>query len=525
MEVANKAKSIIWSSFFEFARIACAYLLQIIIAHRFGLSATLDSYFAAYAIIYFIYRIVGNVIGPIIIPLMSKGDAVKKGRSDALICSIANTFLLIVIFVCLLGTFFATDIMAIAAPGLTLEYKALSAEILMIIIWVALIGGVITLASSLLQYYQHFILNAASALLQYAIMIPFVLLAKNLGIFALAIGLLLGFLFQLAAQILILKKDLFKYHLSFKIPDEKRREVTDLAYPLLLTGLVLNSISIVDNFFASSLPAGSISSLSYAYKLLSLVMVASGVVSVVYFTPISKLAAKGDDKGVRDNFIRAFRISAFIAIPGLIGFSFFGRKLLQLLLQGGKFSGDDVSAVSLIIIIFAGAGAVWSMWGVGIKLFYAYHRTGIPLLCFSLVSLLNVLFNWLLMKYMGVYGLALASTIAYVAGFVLMIFFIVRSYGKEMFAGIPKFCIKMLTASFTACLTGYVMLNWYETMYGFNTKWIMLPVMLVIGSICFFIFNEIAREMNIPELKEFFSRYLPLKCFRRYTDFKEVKNV
>ena len=100
---------------------------------------------------------------------------------------------------------------------------------------------------------------------------------------------------------------------------------------IVCLGFVLNSIMIVDYYFASQLPEGAISSLNYAYKLLSLVMIASGIVSVVYFTPISKLVAEKEYNAVRENFVRAFRITDFIAIAGIIAFIRIAVKNLQLL--------------------------------------------------------------------------------------------------------------------------------------------------------------------------------------------------
>ena len=97
MQEPKKAKNIILSTFFQFMKIGCAYLLQIIIAKRFGMSATLDSYFAAYGIVYFVYRIIGVVVSPLLIPQLSKGIAEKNKDIYKLISSIINTLLLFVV--------------------------------------------------------------------------------------------------------------------------------------------------------------------------------------------------------------------------------------------------------------------------------------------------------------------------------------------------------------------------------------------------------------------------------------------
>ena len=91
------------------------------------------------------------------------------------------------------------------------------------------------------------------------------------------------------------------------------------------------------------------------------------------------------------------------------------------------------------------------MWGIGIRgiltrVFYSLEDTSTPMKISIITLVSNLVLNILLVKYMGVGGLGLATSISSTVGVLALFIFIRRDMGTFNIKGLTKEALKVILA-------------------------------------------------------------------------------
>jgi putative peptidoglycan lipid II flippase len=149
---------------------------------------------------------------------------------------------------------------------------------------------------------------------------------------------------------------------------------------------------------ASLLPAGSVSFLYYADRLLEFPVgvfaIALGTAALPSF---SFLLANGDTAGLRTAITHSLRMVNFISLPASIGLAALAVPVFAILFQRGAF--DAVTSVSTGQALVCYALGLWGISGAKLlaPVFYAMEDMKTPVLIALLSFLLNLLFSLVLM--------------------------------------------------------------------------------------------------------------------------------
>jgi len=175
---------------------------------------------------------------------------------------------------------------------------------------------------------------------------------------------------------------------------------------------------IVDRYFASMLPSGSVAAISYAMTL-------SGVMSAIVNTPmmfflskISRLAAAD-----RDEARKMLDVAIALAMAYLIPASAFvivsSKPIVSLIFGWGSFNSNSVETTAICLASYS-IGFSFSIAAVFIYRYaQATRRLGtIVLLSYALVAV-NGLLDWALVTKWGLLGLTLATSFTQILGFIL----------------------------------------------------------------------------------------------------------
>ena len=107
--------------------------------------------------------------------------------------------------------------------------------------------------------------------------------------------------------------------------------------PMLIGVFARQINTIVDQFFASFLVAGSITALENASRVYLLPVGVFGVtISNVLFPSISKAAANNDKEGTNRSLVSALNFLNFLTIPSLFVLTFFSKDVIRLIFSYGK---------------------------------------------------------------------------------------------------------------------------------------------------------------------------------------------
>ena len=427
-QIARAATLVI--GLFVFSR-AAGLAREVIISSRFGTSAEYDAYLAAFRLPDLLFQLMaGGALGSAFIPVFT-GFLARRDRHGAwrLFSSLANLMLLFMTCAAILAAVAAPLLVRyLLAPGFTPEQQALTVSLMRWMLVSTVIFGVSGLLMGALNSYQHFLLPAlAPVLYNLSIIGGALFLAPSFGIYGLVIGVVVGAALHLDIQLFGLWWYGAEYYPTLGLSDRHVLEVGRLMAPRVL-GLAAVQLNFwINTVLASSLPAGSLSALNYAWLLMLLPqgIVAQGVATAAFPT-FASLEARGQITELRKVLSGSLRAVLFIAIPAAVGLFVWREPLIRMLLQRGQFTAESTQLTAFALAFYAPGLVGHSVVEIVARAFYALHDTRTPVGIGVLSVILNVILSLALRPILAHGGLALGNTIATTIEMLLLVWLLAR---------------------------------------------------------------------------------------------------
>lgn len=408
------------------------YVRDMVIASFFGAGIHTDAFIAAFRIPNLMRRLFGEgTLGIAFIPVFS--EYIVKGRQEEalnLARSALRLLVLILAAAVVLGILFAPLIVKFVAPGFenVPGKTALAVKLTRIMFPYLFFIGLVAFSMAILNTLGHFAAPAlAPAVLNIAMIGAILLISlfsqlKEVQIAALAVGVIVGGGLQLGLQLPLLQRSNvgFSWQGPFLHPGLKR--VGRLILPTIFGAAVYQINILVGTLLASKLYEGSISYLYYADRLVQFPLGIFGVaVGTAVLPTLSRQAAGGDYASLKQTFAESLSLIFFIMLPAMAGLIVLRGAIVTLLFQRGAFDAT-ASQLTADALLYYCLG-LWAFAAVRVLLpvFYALQNIWIPVKSAIISIGANIIFSIALMKPMGHCGLALATSLASVLNFVLLL--------------------------------------------------------------------------------------------------------
>jgi len=224
----------------------------------------------------------------------------------------------------------------------------------------------------------------------------------------------------------------FRFRLWWHGATEATREVAQQYGPVLLSGVVASGGLLVDQSMAAMLPAGSVSALAYANRFVGVVVtLLAGAVSSAVVPHFSRMIVHRDWSGCRHTLRTWVRLTAMVSTPMALALIVGARWLIRATFQHGAFGPGDTALVTPVLAMYA----IQIPFFVSSRVFYrflvAMRRTDLIFYCGALNLALDVVFNLILMRWFGVAGIALATSLWTVSTFFFLWYWTRRLLPKE----------------------------------------------------------------------------------------------
>ena len=185
------------------------------------------------------------------------------------------------------------------------------------------------------------------------------------------------------------------------------------AFPIILGSSVAQMNVLVDRTLASQIVEGGISALNYGnnINLIALGIIVASISSVL-FPRISKMAVENNIKEMKKYLSETITTINILVLPITVGYMIFAEPIVQLLFGRGEFSSQAVSLTSSALFFYSIGLVAKSQRDILSNVFYSLQDTKTPMLNASIALIINIVLNIVLSKYLGISGLALASSIS-----------------------------------------------------------------------------------------------------------------
>ena len=154
--------------------------------------------------------------------------------------------------------------------------------------------------------------------------------------------------------------------------------------------------------------------------ILTVASVSLGTVLIPYF---SEMAAQNDWQGCKRTISIYSRLLLIVCVPLTIGMITFSHPLIRCLYQHGAFTANDTRVVSAVQIAYAISIPFMSLGCIYVRFLSSVRRNEILMLVGVINLVLDIVFDIVFGKMFGVAGIALATSLFYVASCALLIYF------------------------------------------------------------------------------------------------------
>ena len=407
-------------------------LKDIIIAGSFGLGDDLDAFLIAFVIPSFATSVLAmSFIGafmPVFIRVREReGEAAAK-----------RLFAHVVVldFLVLLA---ASIVLVAAAPALlklvAYEFSPgkleLARELYLILVPMVLLTGQASLWGAVLNAGEKFALVAAAPIVTPLLIVVLLLVLGRgeLDITLVAWGTVIG----CAAELALIGVALARRGL-LTMPRWQRgtgatAEVMKHYVPLVAGALIMSSSSVIDQAMASWLGSGAVAALTYGNKIPSFL---SGIgvtaVGTAVLPHFSRLIAVGDYTELRHVLRTYARWILVLTVPVTALFVVGSEWLVKVMFERGAFTREDTKLVALIQQMYFLQVPFFILGMLGVRLLLATSKTYL-LTAMSVVNLaVNVVGNVVFMRWLGVSGIALSSSLVYVISMSMIWYFVHRHF-------------------------------------------------------------------------------------------------
>ena len=404
-ETLNQAAILL--GLFAFLSQVLAFLRDRLLAHIFGASLELDIYYAAFRVPDFIFVTVASLVSlSVLIPFIVEKEAQGRETLRQFLDNIFSFFSILIILVSGLAYLLMPTIAEVLFKGLTASALDQVIFISRILLLSPIILGLSNLFGSLTQAYNRFTIYALAPILYNAgIIIGIILLAERLGIVGVSIGVILGASLHALVQVpFVIKLGLFpRLRLGFggqaRFDWSVIRQVVKISLPRTLA-LSTSSIALIFLVsFASLMPTGSISILSFSFNLQAVLISTIGVsYSLAAFPTLSRYFRESNFKAFLEQTATTARFILFWSLPLSALFIVLRAQIVRVVLGSGLFDWNDTRLTAAALALFVLSSTFQCLGLLFVRGFYSAGFTRTPLII-SLVSTLIMLSGtWGLVK-------------------------------------------------------------------------------------------------------------------------------
>jgi len=398
-------------------------LRELVIASAFGTGDAVEAFIIANMVPAFIVNVVSASLNAAMMPAYIQvreqegPEAAQELLSGIIALTLFLQFMTIAVLIAI-GPY----MLKFLGSGFSEEKIILTQKLLYVLLPIIVLNGLIKICTTVINAEEQFAFGAFIPAVVPVFSIIIVLFYVNvIGIYALAIGFVMGFGFQLCVLALVLKKKKISVCPRWVGLTPPIRQVIHQYLPIMTGALMVSSTTIVDQSMAAILDPGSVATLGYAEKipatLAGISAMALGTAVLPYY---SKMVINGDWQGI-EHTLKAYRWKIVqVAIPLTVLFYYFSEPIVQILYQRGAFTATDTVLVGEVQAVYVLRIPLFLLTTLMVRLVSSLKYNQLLMYGAMITAVVNVIFNYIFMKIMGLPGIALSTVLVNGVSFIYL---------------------------------------------------------------------------------------------------------
>lgn len=475
---------------------AIGFFRNIFLSYYYGIGNITDSYMIASSIPRVIFAMIGVSISTTFIPLLTKAREANSESGFDFSNNVITVFSMLSTCIVIVVILFTEEVVLLFAPGFSEELIKNTVIFTRITVFSVYGYVILSVFKGFLNVNESFVSTSLLGIPLNIVIIISIYLSTKISIYLLPIGVLISVYIQILCLIPVLKKFKYKFSLTLNLKDTELKSLFIMSIPVLI-GVSLDQINaIIDKNIASNISIGGISALTYSFELTQCVI---GIFVMVMMTVVYPNLARSFVRGKDDEFKTLTRESINFAnlfmIPATLGILVFSEQIITLLYSRGEFVYENMIVTSNTLFYYSFGLMGFGAREILTRAFYAMNDTKTPLFNAGIGVVINIILNLILSRYLGINGLALATSISAIITASLMYISLYKKIGSLDERQIFIMFLKILCASIITILISMKIYNCFVTVMVYNVSFVFA---IIIGLV-FYLF--IVYIMNINNFR------------------------
>ena len=414
-------------------RVAAA-VKDLVVAHRFGTGDAVEAFLLAFVLPIFLAGSFRSAFLAAFVPRYLQAEAQRGPEAAREVLRRAIAVQLVLLAAVAAGLALAAGpIVGVLGHAFAADKRELTRHFVVLLAPFVVLDGTAGMFTATLYARRRFAWAACVSALPPVVTLGAVLIVPAVwGASALVLGVLLGAALEAAVAAAFVGRGGFGVVPSFARPGPDDLALLRGFALLLVGGILMSANTVVDQAMATAAGAGSVASLSYGVKMPAAVLGLVGVALTATTLPhYATFVAVGRFREMGASLrkhavwlaVAGFAIAAVLAL--------LSRPLVHLLFEHGSFGAADTARVARIQAFYAFQIPGFLVGMVSARCLNALGRDRLILAVSVLNFALNVVGNWVLLRVLGVPGIALSTALVYTFSATLLLVLCRRAVRQE----------------------------------------------------------------------------------------------
>lgn len=389
---------------------------ELIVANQFGVSDAVDAFVIAFLVPKFVMTVVADSFSVALLPVYFRvRDQDGLAAADRLVRRATLTLLGLLVVLAGLLALVGPILLGWLASSFDPEKLQLTESMYRLLLPTFVVSGCSRIWSNVANASGRFAVAALAPSVVPLLGITFFLAeVDRLGIRALAIGTLIGFLVEALIQAANVRRTRPPSSAAAPVVAASLRPVLSQYGAVAAVGALMASTILVDQAVAASLGSGSVAELAFGSRVsMFLIGVGAVALSTTLFPRFSQMAAArqwGD-------LLRAQAVSTklilTVTVPLTLALVLLSGPLVRLLFQHGAFQSGQADGVAVVQALYLLQLPFYLLSTVGVRMANALslNRQLLPIVIGNIV--VNLVGDLVLSRFIGVAGIALSTSLVY----------------------------------------------------------------------------------------------------------------
>lgn len=406
--------------------------MQVVVTSQFGASSAMDAYLVASMVPGIVANLMVNVFAGSVTPIFARVSARSdRALASRLFSTMLNLTLLIGGALTLLMFVLRNQVAYLSGPGLNSSSMATAVSLAVFVVPTLFLLTGLGFLEAIFNAEGQFGWPAYAGIAVPIVTMGTVLaLGKELGITSLAVGTLLGLGVKAVLFLVRLRGARLRYQPIIDLNHPLLGSVGQMAWLILLGDSVGLMSPLIDQIFASTLSAGSVSAISYASKLISVpvgvIFMAAGRAAMPY---LSRQAGIGNTSAFKSTLRLYLWVLGLATLAVSVVMLVFAPLIVRILFQRGAFSASATEVTARTLQGFA-IGLVPMALGFLLAQAFSALRMNKLLMFTSIFSAgANAVLDAVFAHFWQSFGIALATSAVYCCTLVILLVALARVTG------------------------------------------------------------------------------------------------